>query len=121
MPNCSLRARPMAGDREPPMVRQIRAQDAAALAKILEDAPETVAWGPEEACNRTLSANAIFLVGESEGEVLGFLLARHVADESEILNIAVRRADRRLGVATALLREAVDQARSHGVTRVYLE
>jgi ribosomal-protein-alanine N-acetyltransferase len=109
----------MAGEGDAPLVRWVCFEDAAALVKILEDAPETVRWGPEQAANPM--DNSVFLVGESRGEVVGFLLARHAADESEILNIAVRRSDRRSGVGSALLRRAVDHGRANGVRRVYLE
>jgi ribosomal-protein-alanine N-acetyltransferase len=55
------------------------------------------------------------------GTVVGFLVARHVASEWELENIAVARAFQRQGVAKRLLSALVDQARQAGSESVYLE
>ena len=57
---------------------------------------------------------------DSEG-ALGFSLSRTVADESELLLIAVAPGNRRRGVGTRLLDAFLEQARNDGVTRVHLE
>jgi ribosomal-protein-alanine N-acetyltransferase len=53
--------------------------------------------------------------------IAGFIAVRCVADEMEILNLAVAPESRRQGVATQLFEEALQYARLHGVRRVYLE
>ncbi len=60
-------------------------------------------------------------VAESEGRVIGYLFARTVADEAEVLNLAVHPRYRRFGVARALLGHAMESFRAAGARQVYLE
>src|SRR5262249_42616383 len=60
-------------------------------------------------------------VAESAVHVTGFVIGQQIADEAEILNVAVRQAERRKGQASALLCAILDSFRTGGVSRVYLE
>jgi ribosomal-protein-alanine N-acetyltransferase len=60
------------------------------------------------------------LIAEEEG-VVGFILARTVAGEAEILTLAVAPWARRRGVASALVEAAVSEARRRGAHAVFLE
>jgi ribosomal-protein-alanine N-acetyltransferase len=60
-------------------------------------------------------------VNERNGSIAGFSLVRHVADEAELLLIAVQPDDRRQGVGTQLLERFADISREAGLTRVHLE
>jgi ribosomal-protein-alanine acetyltransferase len=102
-------------------IRRMRPEDARQLAEILQDSPETVNWLPTETPGGTALAGTLLLVSESRQEISGFLVARQAADEAEILNIAVRRANRRTGVATALLLYALRELRARNATRLFLE
>ena len=51
----------------------------------------------------------------------GFSLSRHVADEAELLLLAVVPGRRRRGIGRTLLDDFIDRARSIGVSRVHLE
>ncbi len=51
----------------------------------------------------------------------GFILIRAVADEAEILTLAVRPAARRKGIAARLTADAAAAARSLGALRLFLE
>jgi ribosomal-protein-alanine N-acetyltransferase len=53
--------------------------------------------------------------------IVGFSLVRMVADEAELLLIAVLPGDQRRGVGTLLLDHFVERAREDGVARVHLE
>jgi ribosomal-protein-alanine N-acetyltransferase len=53
--------------------------------------------------------------------VIGFALARGVADEAELLLLAVRRGCQRAGVGKLLLDRFVADARSRGAGRLHLE
>ena len=51
----------------------------------------------------------------------GFLIGRVVADEAEVLTVAVEAAARRRGVGADLLEEFVAEARARGAARAFLE
>ena len=61
------------------------------------------------------------LVGVVDGEVAGYVFARALADEGEILNIAVRGDRRTQGIGRLLLDSSVDQLQRNGARTVYLE
>lgn len=68
----------------------------------------------------------VFLVAEDgpdgpDGVVVGYLVARHMADEGEILNVAVAPTDRRRGVGRALVRAGLRRLTALGARQVYLE
>jgi [ribosomal protein S18]-alanine N-acetyltransferase len=58
---------------------------------------------------------------ESDTRVAGYILTWHVADELHILSLATDPGHRRSGIGWALLRTALDFARTRGVKRVFLE
>lgn len=55
------------------------------------------------------------------GEPVGFSLMRHVADEAELLLVAVIPSARGKGVGGALLQRFIDDARNAGSSRLHLE
>ncbi|WP_017671708.1 GNAT family N-acetyltransferase [Blastomonas sp. AAP53] len=56
-----------------------------------------------------------------QGDAIGFAMTRRVADEEELLLIAVAPKWRQFGVASALLAEVIDDAQEAGVQRLHLE
>jgi [ribosomal protein S18]-alanine N-acetyltransferase len=54
-------------------------------------------------------------------EAVGFSLSRTVADESELLLLAVQPARHRQGIGGLLLDDFMDRARDQGLSRVHLE
>jgi ribosomal-protein-alanine N-acetyltransferase len=65
---------------------------------------------------------SLMLARELErGEVAGFSLYRTVADEAELLLIAVKPSQHRRGVGRMLLEDFLHRARNDGVSRVHLE
>jgi len=93
-------------------VRPATADDLAAITAIQEASPEASRWDPASYLGYECS------VATSGGRVLGFLVARQiVADEREILNLAVDPPARRRGVARKLLESELRRAK----TRWFLE
>ena len=72
---------------------------------------------PATAFAELLGQAGVFLEGDADG----FVLIRTVADEAEILTLAVRPAARRKGLGARLLRNATVRAAAIGVTRMFLE
>jgi len=63
----------------------------------------------------------VLAVERASDGVVGFSLTRTVADESELLLIAVLPGEQRRGVGTLLLDDFLDRAREKGGSRVHLE
>jgi len=61
------------------------------------------------------------LVAEREEAVVGYLIARAIAGEAEILNLAVDPAERRQGLGARLLEEGLAAATDAGARQVWLE
>jgi [ribosomal protein S18]-alanine N-acetyltransferase len=93
--------------------------DVPAIAEILKESPEASAWSLESLIPSELSENT--WIAEQEGRVIGFLIGRAVADEFEILNMAVAKSARRLGVATRLIDTALERSRANGSRSAFLE
>ncbi|PXW76447.1 ribosomal-protein-alanine N-acetyltransferase [Blastomonas natatoria] len=58
---------------------------------------------------------------EESGEPVGFAMTRRVADEEELLLIAVAPKWRQFGAATILLGQVLENAREAGVSQLHLE
>lgn len=81
-------------------------------------------WREAEIASLAAGPGGFGLVAEEPGappSILGFVLARVIAGEAEILTLAVASAARRRGVASMLLDEAAADARLRGATRLLLE
>ncbi|HVL29588.1 MAG TPA: GNAT family N-acetyltransferase [Sphingomicrobium sp.] len=68
-----------------------------------------------------LSGVMLMLARGDGGAVHGFSLLRTVADEAELLLLAVAPAAQRRGVGAALLNHFIDHGRARGVRRLHLE
>jgi len=99
-------------------------QDLTSVNTIMMDAFEAKygeAWTSAQ-CLGMLSLPGVWLVLASvDGRDAGFALSRIVADEVELLLIATRPAARRRGVAGALLRAVIEEARGRNAAKVHLE
>ena len=107
--------------REDSQIRRYRTEDAEAVRRILEESPQTANWSTKSLDETSRLDGALALVCEKRGEVNGFIIARQIADEAEVLNIAVQHDRRRRGEGGALLVAALSALKAAGVLRVYLE
>lgn len=92
------------------------ARVAAALHATSFDAP----WSGEEFAGLLAQPGVAGLMW-TPAEPQGFILIRAVADEAEILTLAVAPVYRRRGVAAMLLGEAIRLLRAGGTHRLFLE
>ncbi len=100
------------------LLEQATAADTAILASIHASAfPLVDAWS-ENIFDLQLMMPNVFGLLHRQG---GFILTRVVADEAEILTLAVRPEIRRRGVASILLNEATKLVAAVGATMVFLE
>jgi len=104
-------------------VRPATTDDVLAIAALERDNLGDDAWSAalvEEGVAGNLPT-VRYLAAEVEGEVVGHAVASVVGDIAELQRIAVDRAHRRTGLATALLDAVVGAAREGGADRLLLE
>lgn len=94
----------------------VHAPLAAALHETSFDAP----WSGEEFA-RLLEQPGVAGLLWQDATPTGFILIRAVADEAEILTLAVAPPHRRQGIAALLLDEAAEMLRAGGTRRLFLE
>ena len=88
----------------------------------IENASFTCPWS-EESFLAALDADAVSVpvCFDEAGSVVGFACLMIVADEGELLNIAVDPARRRMGTARILMDACLARCREKGVSTLYLE
>ena len=79
------------------------------------------AWSREALESEINNENALFLVAESENEVLGYVGCIFVLGEGSITNVAVSLNYRRLGIGDALISALVENARKMDGECLFLE
>jgi ribosomal-protein-alanine N-acetyltransferase len=102
-------------------VRAFVPPDAAAVAGILKESPQAADWTEASIRDSAGWRGSVALVSERDGTVTGFIIGRQLADQAEILNLAVSLKKRRKGEGGALLKAALDQLRAQQVRSVFLE
>jgi ribosomal-protein-alanine N-acetyltransferase len=84
--------------------------------------PPGIAYSPEDISIVLLEPGAFVVVGEAQGAIAGFILARRErAGRAHIITIDVLAEHRRTGLGGLLLQEAHRRLRALGATRVILE
>ena len=103
------------------MVRRARSTDAVEIARI-HAASFAEPWSQGDWSRQIAGAYMLVYVvpGQQEG-LIGFVLARRVADEAEILNLAVDLSARRQGTAKAMLEGLISDLSGALPCRLYLE
>lgn len=106
------------------MIRKYASTDREAVLSICRRSPEAAQW-TENGFEQAASSGQVILVGEvGEGvaaRVCGFLVARVIVGEAELLNMAIDTANRRKGLGSKLLAAAEKTAAAEGTKRMYLE
>ena len=90
------------------------------MLKVLAESPEAASWSSENL--RQIACPTIAWIAEHRSEdIAGFLIGRIAADEFEILNLAVAPRCRRHGIASKLLKAALEFSKVSGCRQAYLE
>lgn len=102
------------------MIRDFEPADAESVRKLLSGIPEAAQWLAHDLL-RTSQGNFLLRVAEEEGMLRGLIVFRIIADEAEILNLAVDSRRRRQGMASKLIADVIAASKAGGVRRVFLE
>jgi len=101
--------------------RPLELRDIEDVLAIQAASPEIAQWSLWDYA-RVARGEMTGWVTESErGEVTGFIVARRIANDLEILNFAVRPAARRQGIGAALLGEALRWGSAFSAAQAFLE
>lgn len=107
-----------------PVLRAAGPRDIAAVEEVMADAFDPrygEAWTRNQ-CLGVLALPGVALwLAELDGCPAGFAMTRQVADEAELLLLAVVRRARRRGVGSALLGAALARCGAEGARRLHLE
>jgi ribosomal-protein-alanine N-acetyltransferase len=102
-------------------VRRLEPRDLEAVVAIESAAlPWAAHWTPESYLAAPESG-MLALVAEQQGRTVGFLLARYLGAEMEILNLAVTEQARREGVGRRLVQAALKEGERRSAASVFLE
>lgn len=78
-------------------------------------------WTEEAIAKELINTAASYYVAEEEGLIIGYGGLWHMADEGEIINIAVSKQSRQKHVGSMLLSALLEEAKNHHVQNVFLE
>jgi len=101
-------------------VRPLESGDIESILGIQSVCPEIAQWTPPDYA-RVAHGEMPGWVCQEEAEIRGFLVARSIGSDIEILNLAVRPQARRLGVGTSLLLQSLEWGRAQQAERAILE
>ena len=103
-------------------LREAVSDDIEWLLAIQKASPGAAPWSPADYESLLSAAGTVCLMAEDEEEdSVGFVLARTMADEMEILNLAVRPMQRRRGLGRRLVAEALGRGHARGARQCWLE
>ena len=93
------------------------------LEQVMEIEEElfSVPWTKEGFLTFLMKDNAMFLVVEEKGQILGYCGLLTVLDEGDVTNVAVRKERQREGIGHFLMDSLIRLAEQQGVTTIHLE
>jgi ribosomal-protein-alanine N-acetyltransferase len=102
------------------MIRDFEAADFETVRKLLSSVPEAAPWSADD-LQLALRRNVSVRVAVGEGILCGLVVFRTMADEAEILNLAVDSARRRQRIGSQLMKDALATCKAAGVKKIFLE
>lgn len=101
------------------VIRNFKAADVESIRQLLSVIPEAAQWPPQDLL--ASQGSSVLRVVEENGKVSGLIAFRIIADEAEILNLAVEPRRRRQGIASRLIEDAFAACKAAGVRTIFLE
>ena len=94
---------------------------AGTLSAQTADSTQISPWTKEGFLTFLMKENAMFLVVEEKGRILGYCGLLTVLDEGDVTNVAVRRDRQREGIGNFLMESMIRLAEERGITMIHLE
>jgi [ribosomal protein S18]-alanine N-acetyltransferase len=101
-------------------IRQMEERDIESILAIQAACPEIAQWTAWD-YDRVARGEMAGWTAEEDSKAVGFIVARRVVNEIEILNFAVRPGEQRHGIGAALLQETIAWGKSFSAVQVILE
>jgi [ribosomal protein S18]-alanine N-acetyltransferase len=101
-------------------IRSLDGRDVDSVLNIQAACPEIAQWTTRD-YERVARGEMAGWVAEENSQVAGFLVARRVVNDLEILNFAVAPEARRRGIGRSLFGEATEWGKSICAERIFLE
>lgn len=101
-------------------IRNLTAEDAEQVA-LVEAENFSRPWSRESFEKTVGDENAVYLVAEAGGEILGYVGMWKALDEGEITNVSVKKAAQGNGIGKLLMEALEKKGREQGVTSYFLE
>jgi ribosomal-protein-alanine N-acetyltransferase len=102
------------------MIREFHAADVESLWRLLSTVPEATQWSADDFLLAS-RRNFFVRVAEEERSVCGLVAFRMMADEAEILNLAVDSRVRRRGMGSRLIEDTIATLKAAGIKKIFLE
>ena len=102
------------------MIRPVESRDVDSILAVQSLCPEIAQWTSRD-YSRVAHAEMAGWLADDENVVIGFLVARRIAGDLEILNFAVRPDSRRRGIGVMLLHQAFAWGKEFGAEKTLLE
>jgi ribosomal-protein-alanine N-acetyltransferase len=102
------------------MIREFADNDIDGVQRLLSGVPEAARWSAADLF-LALRNNLSLRVAEERGAICGVIIFRMMADEAEILNLAVAPSLRRRGIGSLLLEEAIRASKAARACKIFLE
>jgi ribosomal-protein-alanine N-acetyltransferase len=102
------------------MIRDAGTSDIESIRELLCGIPEAARWTGDDSAVAS-QESLFFRVADCDGNIRGVIVFRTIADEAEILNLAVDVSQRRRGIGSRLINEAVAECKAAGVKKLFLE
>jgi [ribosomal protein S18]-alanine N-acetyltransferase len=101
-------------------VRNMKVEDIPSVVAI-ETASFTTPWSEASLHGEIDSYGSTARVAVLGDQVVGYVIAKKVLDEAQLLDLAVMQAHRRQGIARMLMEDLIQGLRYNGAAKIYLE
>ncbi|HIJ60300.1 MAG TPA: ribosomal protein S18-alanine N-acetyltransferase [Nitrospirae bacterium] len=102
------------------IIRLMHKEDLSVICSIQKEYPE-LNWSRDSFYKEIENKNSVSLVSELKGQVIGYIIAKIVIDEAQILNFFVHQKFREMGVGHLLMTSLLQTLIDEGALFVYLE